>query len=359
MIDRVFEVVAKPGRTSDLCRAIRDNLAAWQSQPGFVDQIVLADADANHVVAQTFWRSEDDADRFDRDVFGRIVVSIQELAAGPLRFATYRVGASTNRNIVPDAGDAEASPASPSGATVQTGGVAAQTMKVPPALFISSLEWMLRLSRGAQSVYDDLIDRAVATEGGRSELPLAAPADMVRDTLRGLVAFVVPGPDSYSVAQGMSTAEAGGLDASILEILIGALNQSQPSPAGGPPPAAAIAAALNQIAQQVNGAAQGPFASPFARLTFADKARVFQAIEANPETWPLTSLLQLTAFLVYSEAGVFDPRSRTIRARPLGWRLSSYTGVADGRDEFKGYWQNRRSVETSDRWRQHGLRAGV
>ena len=38
------------------------------------------------------------------------------------------------------------------------------------------------------------------------------PFSLVRDTMNGLVAFVVPGSDDYSVHQGVSTPEPGGID---------------------------------------------------------------------------------------------------------------------------------------------------
>ena len=36
-----------------------------------------------------------------------------------------------------------------------------------------------------------------------------------------------------------------------------------------------------------------------------------------------------------------------LRARPLGWRLTRYLGVADGRKELKGYWQDRKAADPS------------
>src|SRR6266542_2924632 len=43
----------------------------------------------------------------------------------------------------------------------------------------------------------------------------AATVDLVHDTLNGLSAFVVPGPDAYLVVQGVSTAEPGAIAASV------------------------------------------------------------------------------------------------------------------------------------------------
>ena len=111
-----------------------------------------------------------------------------------------------------------------------------------------------------------------------------------------------------------------------------------------------VAGILNGVAQVVNPSASGPFSAPFANLLFPEKVAVFEFSRAatrspNCDPVPLAGVLpQFVAFLVYSEAGVFDPDTRTLTGTPLAGALSKYEGVADGRDEFKGYYQNRRKV---------------
>jgi hypothetical protein len=56
------------------------------------------------------------------------------------------------------------------------------------------------------------------------------------------------------------------------------------------------------------------------------------------------TLPAFVAFFCYSEAGSFDPVTRSLTGPPLGWDLSNYRGVADGRAEFLGYFKNRREV---------------
>src|SRR5438067_13112933 len=56
----------------------------------------------------------------------------------------------------------------------------------------------------------------------------AATIDLVHDTLNGLSAFVVPGPDAYSVAQGVSTTEPGGIAALATEIFVPDMDGSVP-----------------------------------------------------------------------------------------------------------------------------------
>ena len=169
-----------------------------------------------------------------------------------------------------------------------------------------------------------------------------SPADLVHDTLNGLIAFVVPGPDIYSVAQGVNTIEAGGLDTGIAEILIESLDESAPYL---PQFSAIVGAILNNLAQVVNAAAPGNLISTFARLKFSEKVAVFRIMDSADTLKPLAGILPVfVAFLCYSDAGVFDSETRSLTGQPVGWDISHYGGVADGRNEFLGYFENRRSA---------------
>jgi hypothetical protein len=171
----------------------------------------------------------------------------------------------------------------------------------------------------------------------------AAEPDLVHVTYNGLLAFVVPGTDPYSVQQDVITDEQGGVDAGITDVLIASMDQAVPF---RPNFSVELAGVLNGVAQEVNQSASEPFSAPFANLSFPEKVAVFSVLEGGliPDLRPFAPLAgvlpQFVAFLVYSEAGVFDPNT----GRYLGWDLSNYEGVADGRDEFKGYYQDRRKV---------------
>jgi hypothetical protein len=163
--------------------------------------------------------------------------------------------------------------------------------------------------------------------------------DLIHDTFNGLLAFIVPGPDEYSLSQGLSTTEPGGVDARSADVLIGTLDGSTPFV---PQFSATVATLLNGLAQVVNPSATGPFVSPFARLSFAEKAGVFQIMDATDSLKPLAAVLPaLIAAFTYSEAGAFDPVTRSLTGSPVGWQISGYQGVADGRDEFLGYFGRR------------------
>lgn len=171
------------------------------------------------------------------------------------------------------------------------------------------------------------------------EAARAASADLIVDTFNGLFAFVVPGPDEYSVSQGVSTSEPGGVDAAPATVLTATLDTSTPFI---PHFSATVATVLNNLAQVVNPAAAGAFSSPFARLSFGEKAAVFQIMDATDSLRPLAGVLPaLTAAFCFSEAGVFDPTTRSLSGSPVGWRISGYQGIAEGRAEFLGYFTNR------------------
>lgn len=162
-----------------------------------------------------------------------------------------------------------------------------------------------------------------------------ASHSQVRDTLNGLLAFVVPGPDTYSVAQGVSTPEPGGVDAGVLDALIDTLNASAPYQPGF---SAIVATVLNDFANAANPAAGG-----FANLLFAEKAAVFQLMDAGEAVRPLAAVLPaFVAYLAYSEAGVFDPVTRRLTGIPVGWTISNYSGASNGRDELRGYYRGLR-----------------
>jgi hypothetical protein len=179
---------------------------------------------------------------------------------------------------------------------------------------------------------------AAATRASAAATP---PSATLEDTINALIAFVVPGRDEFSIAQGERSPYPGGVEAGITNVFIESLNAVSPPPPPFPSVSDAVAAILNLVAAQANPASGG-----FAGLAFADKISAFEILESDPPAAALTSLPALVAFVAFSEAGVWDPVARSTTSRPIGWDLTGYPGVADGRDELVGYWQDRRRVET-------------
>ena len=171
--------------------------------------------------------------------------------------------------------------------------------------------------------------------GRRGAFAHAASADVLHETFNALLAFVVPGRDEYSIQQGDVAADPGGVEAGGVDSLIATIDESAPY---FPNFSSLIATILNDTAAGVNPLAEGPFTSAFARLSSPEKAAVFQYLDFNDATKVLAGVLPaFVAFFVYSEAGSFDPITRSLTGTPVGWTISNYSGVADGRDEFLGY----------------------
>lgn len=254
---------------------------------------------------------------------------------------------------------------------------------------------------------------------------VAAPAMKLlsRDTISGLIAFQVPGSDRYSQAQGVTSTRPGGIDAKAQDLLLIDLDDFLPIPDTyaqalaaslstavadvpiapellGPlahlgeqfagqmddalrsllhsdaavPLSLVISLMLNFLAVQVNPASVAGSipGSPFASLSFADKAKAFQALEdadsnllaaldtqaPQPLKGSLSGLLKFVGgallefgtYTSYTEYAVFDKATKTATSRPVGWDLSNYmpgrTTPADGWNEFKGYYQGRQSTKT-------------
>ncbi len=198
----------------------------------------------------------------------------------------------------------------------------------------------------------------------------AEDGDVVVDTYNGLGAMIWPGDDAYSKAQGEWNDGPGAVAANVGHHLVVALDGlvAQPYTAlplerSTVPLSGSLASVLNTVAVTVNPAATGgPFASPFACLSLADKAAVWRILEQDTrqvaDRDPTNSLgaLQflfgvlpaLVAFYAFSEVDVFDPATKTVTRRPLGWDhtgfLEGRTAPVEGWDDFLGYYQGRREV---------------
>src|SRR6266487_2673056 len=96
-------------------------------------------------------------------------------------------------------------------------------MKIPRRALLSYIGLLLPASMLAEA------PEAVRRLGWGAAAEAATP-DLITDTLNGLIAFVVPGPDPYSVAQGVSTQEPGGIDADIVQGLAAGLDAALPLP---------------------------------------------------------------------------------------------------------------------------------
>ncbi|MFF0345509.1 hypothetical protein [Kribbella sp. NPDC004875] len=258
---------------------------------------------------------------------------------------------------------------------------------------------------GAAAGGGGFLARSLLAPVGAATKPVPTPAvdvvrpllaELARDTLNGLTVFAMPGPDAYSRTQGTPSSTPGAIEAGATDLIINSLDNFVPFPdelaqpigaalvtgladsgielpgldvppvrlraldgalaaylrgAEALPLSFPIAGLLNLMATQVNPlAVNGPHLSPFARLSYAEKARAFELIERTdadlvallevqfpkPLKEPVSGLLrfvggaliEFATFGAYGESAVYDQVSRT----------------AGGRDDFIGYYQGRRKV---------------
>ena len=233
-----------------------------------------------------------------------------------------------------------------------------------PGRRISRRDFLARA--GAVGFGAALVQLPAALRGkGWLDEAAAQDANLTRDTLNGLVAFVVPSSDPYSIAQGERSETPGAIASRTTDNLILNLDSFLPNPDLGPfnnngtvPLSGAVAGLLNTTAAQVDPAAVGAFPSHFSRLSFAEKAEVFKRIEATAGNDDATRNIRFvggilpgyTAYLSFGEWHMLDPATRTLTGRPVGWDLTQYqpglTTPVRGWDEMRGYFEGRKKAVT-------------
>ncbi len=183
----------------------------------------------------------------------------------------------------------------------------------------------------------------------------ASAAAFLDDTFDGLAAFVVPGRDRFSRHQRVWVDRPGGVDAQAGRVVRETVDSAVPLVVAeaelGAPGALGVALLLESLALYRNPlAAFGPFASPFANLSFVQKRTVLQDLDESPLLKEASiefagnAIITLTALGAYSEAHQWNARTRTLKGQPLGWGWSKYEGVSDGWPEFIGYLGDRTEV---------------
>jgi len=101
MFTRVVELVSKPAKSRELSSAINDKVVPiLKKQAGFVDEIVLvSDADSNRVLALSFWKGRDDAERYQREQYNSVRDNLQPLLEAEPVVRTFEVHTSTGHKI--------------------------------------------------------------------------------------------------------------------------------------------------------------------------------------------------------------------------------------------------------------------
>lgn len=176
----------------------------------------------------------------------------------------------------------------------------------------------------------------------------AAEPRFIEDCFAGLAAFILPGDDIYSRQQkktfpGPGAVAAGGgvVVRESLDIYVPIQLADTTLQAPG---ALGYAIILKTLALNVDGLSFiGPFANPFANLTWLKKRAVLERLEDLPGLvgstigFSANALPTIAGLGAYSERSAFDPRTRQLTGRPVSWDYSNYGGRSDGWPEFIGF----------------------
>lgn len=101
MFTRVVEITTKTGKSHELANTIHEKvLPILKKQSGFVDETVLtSDMESNRVLALSFWKTKDDAERYQREQYPKINEMLQPLLGASPVIRTFNVHTSTPHKI--------------------------------------------------------------------------------------------------------------------------------------------------------------------------------------------------------------------------------------------------------------------
>lgn len=102
MFTRVVELTSKTGRSKELSNAINEKaLPILQKQGGFVDEILLvSDAEPDRVLALSFWKTRDDAERYHREQYKNVAEALRHLLGTEPMIRTFDMQTSSGHKIV-------------------------------------------------------------------------------------------------------------------------------------------------------------------------------------------------------------------------------------------------------------------
>jgi len=101
MFTRVVAVRTKEGRARQLAKTIQEKiLPILESQTGFVDEVVLiSNTDPDQILALSFWKNQEDAERYTHEQFPRINEVISHLVESAPVSRTFNVDAFFSHKI--------------------------------------------------------------------------------------------------------------------------------------------------------------------------------------------------------------------------------------------------------------------
>jgi heme-degrading monooxygenase HmoA len=104
MYTRVVELTSKAGKARDLCNTIDDKiLPILKRQAGFLDEtLIVSDTEPNRVLALSYWKTREDANRYAREQFDTVQKTVQHLLETQPAVRTFDVHTSTIHKVAAD-----------------------------------------------------------------------------------------------------------------------------------------------------------------------------------------------------------------------------------------------------------------
>jgi quinol monooxygenase YgiN len=102
MYSRIVECHVRPEKRDELSNKLRHELLPiLQKQAGFVDVIgMVSETEPDRILSLTFWKSKEDADRYHRESYARLMESIRPMLKRDPTIALFTVDTSTSHRIV-------------------------------------------------------------------------------------------------------------------------------------------------------------------------------------------------------------------------------------------------------------------
>ncbi len=102
MFTRHIETTVRTEKLHDFSQTIKNEiLPILNRQPGFVDLVqLISDAHTGQVISLSFWKTKEDAERYEREQYTTVLNKIKPFLTTPTpRVTTFNVDTSTMHNI--------------------------------------------------------------------------------------------------------------------------------------------------------------------------------------------------------------------------------------------------------------------
>jgi heme-degrading monooxygenase HmoA len=101
MFARVVELTAKSAKAQETANTVGDKVVAvLRQQTGFLEASILtSETESNRVLAISFWKTKEDAERYNREQYPKVKETISQLIEGAPIVRNFNVHTSTSHKI--------------------------------------------------------------------------------------------------------------------------------------------------------------------------------------------------------------------------------------------------------------------